>query len=73
MNGPAPRLRRIVVLGTLPLLAVVSACGSSGSTNGEASKSARQIFSDSERATEAASSVHVSGRITSGSDRISLS
>jgi hypothetical protein len=53
-------------------MALLSACGSSSSTNSEANKSAEQIFSDAKSATESASSVHISGRVTSGSDEVGL-
>jgi hypothetical protein len=72
MHKPMPRVFRLLALGTLSTMAILTGCSSSSSTNGEASKSAHQIFSDSERATESVSSVHVSGRFTSGSDKVSL-
>jgi hypothetical protein len=72
MNGPAPRLLRLLVLGTLSTMAVLAACSSPTSSNGEASKSARQIYSDAERATESALSVHISGLVTSGGAKIGL-
>ena len=69
MPGPPPRLVRFLVPVLLSATAVLAGCGSSA---GEASKSAAQIFSDAQRATETASSVHVSGRVTSGGDQIDL-
>jgi hypothetical protein len=54
------------------MMAILAGCGSSSPTTGEASKSARQIFSDAEKATESAPSVHISGGITSGSDHVRL-
>ncbi len=54
-------------------MAALSACSSSSSpTSAEAPKSANQIFSDARRATESASSVHIPGRVTSGSDKVGL-
>jgi hypothetical protein len=70
MNGPAKPLVRLLLLGTLSTMAVLSACGSSN--NGEASKSASKIYADAKKATESASSVHISGRFHSGSDKIGL-
>jgi hypothetical protein len=72
MTASSTRLVRLLVLGALGTLTFLSACGSSSPTNGVASKSAVQIYSDAKSATEAASSVHISGRITSGSDKIGL-
>jgi hypothetical protein len=63
----------LLVLIVLSTMAALSACSSSSnSTSGEASKSATQIFSDAKRATESASSVHISGRVTSGTDKVDL-
>lgn len=56
----------------LATMAFLSACGTSSSNNGEASKSANQIFSDAKSATESTSSVHISGRVRSGSDNVNL-
>jgi hypothetical protein len=53
-------------------MAFLAACGSSGTTSGEAAKSASQIFSDAKRATESASSVHISGQINTSSDKVVL-
>lgn len=72
MAGSSTRLARLLLLGTVSTMAFLSACGSSGSTNGEASKSADQIYADAKIATESASSVHVSGRIMSGSETLGL-
>ncbi|HXQ61813.1 MAG TPA: hypothetical protein VN796_05720 [Acidimicrobiales bacterium] len=72
MTASSTRPVRLLVLGMLGIMAFLAACGSSNPTNGEASKSAVQIFSDAKSATESASSVHISGRITSGSDKVGL-
>jgi hypothetical protein len=71
MHQPLTPVFRLLVLGILATMAVLTGCSSS-STNGEASKSAHQIFSDAERATESASSVHISGRFISGGDNVNL-
>jgi len=63
----------LLLLSVLSAVVTLSACGSSSnSSNGEASKSANQIFSDAKRSTESASSVHIAGRVTSGTDNIVL-
>ena len=72
MHAPMTRGLRLLALGALSTTAFLAGCGSSGPTSGEASKSARQIFTDAERATESASSVHISGGVVSGSDNIHL-
>jgi hypothetical protein len=69
MHNPWPRVVPLLVLGVLLTMAVLTGCSS---TNGEASKSAHQIFSDAERATESASSVHISGGFRSGGDNVRL-
>lgn len=70
MNRPATPLVRLLLLGMLSTMAVLAGCSSSG--NGEASKSASKILSDAERATQSASSVHVSGRFRSNGDTIAI-
>jgi hypothetical protein len=60
-------------LGVLPTMAALAGCSSSSSpASGEASKSASQIFSDAQQATQSVSSIHVFGRITSGADKIGV-
>ena len=70
MNAAATPLVRLLVLGALSTMAVLCACGSSN--NGEASKSASKIYADAEKATASASSVHISGRFSSGGDKIGI-
>jgi hypothetical protein len=61
------RLRSLSL--TVSLLALASpalvGCGSSGSGNGIESKSAAEIVSEAKQAADGASSVHVSGSVTS--------
>lgn len=75
MTGPSPGKARVLALGLLSIGAIFSACSSTSSssdTNGESTKSPSQIFTDAKHATSSASSVHISGDITSGSDNIAL-
>ena len=75
MARPSSRVVRLLVLGLLSTMAGLSACGSSSgskATSGESSKSANQIFADAKKATGGASSVHIFGHITSGSDKTDL-
>lgn len=60
-----------VSLLILALCALVG-CGGSSSSNGIASKSATQILSESKAAAVGASSVHVSGSITTGSVPVTI-
>ena len=63
--------RLIVLLGTL-LALVIAGCGSSSSGNGVASKSASEILAASKAAADGASSVHVTGTLTSKGTAITL-
>ena len=49
-----------------------SGSGGSGASNGEAAKTATQILADAQKATAAASSVHIAGSFKSGSDNVAL-
>ena len=49
-----------------------SGSGGSGASNGEAAKTATQILADAQKATGAASSVHIAGSFKSGSDTVAL-
>jgi hypothetical protein len=64
------------ILSTAALLLVVpgvlAGCGKSSSSNSIASKSAEEIVSESKAAADTASSVHVSGSLTSGGSPITL-
>lgn len=62
--------RALALVGGALLL--LGGCGSSGSENGLASKSAAEIITAAGRATEAASSVHVVGRQSAGSMPVTL-
>jgi hypothetical protein len=73
MNRTTSPISRALALTALSSIAVLAGCGSSGpASNGEAAKPATQVFSDAQKATAAASSVHVVGHITSGGKPISL-
>src|SRR5690348_11877670 len=66
---------RVLALSLLSTGAFLSACSSASSssdTNGESAKAPSQIFADAKHATSSASSVHISGDITSGSSNIAL-
>jgi hypothetical protein len=66
------RLSRSLGLCVVSATAFLSACGSgspAAAGNGEAAKSATTIFADAEHATASASSVHIVGRITTGSTK----
>jgi hypothetical protein len=67
------RLRPPIYTGSLVLLmALPAGCGSSSSSNSIASKSAAEIVSESKTAADAASSVHVSGALTSSGSPVTL-
>ncbi len=57
---------------SLLVLAALVGCGKSSSADSVASKSADQILSESKAAADTASSVHVSGSLTSGGSPITL-
>jgi hypothetical protein len=69
---------RKVLAGTLLVVAlVVAGCGGSssskgGNDNGEAAKSGQQVLTDAVNAAEAASSLHMSGQISSDGETIGL-
>lgn len=52
--------------------ALLAGCGGGAKSNGEASKPAAQVVKDAVAAAGAASGVHVSGTIVSGSDHLTL-
>jgi hypothetical protein len=68
------RLRLLPTTSSLLVLAlgVMAGCGGSSSSNNITSKSATQILSESKAAADSASSVHVSGSITSGATPITI-
>jgi hypothetical protein len=59
-------------VGVLLAASALSACGSSASGNGVASKSADQIVAAAKAATKGLKSVHVAGSITSSGTKVSL-
>jgi len=64
---------RLMPAGSVLAAAVLlGACGGGSHSNGEASKPPNQILSDAEQATAAASSVRVSGNITTNGTHIQL-
>ncbi len=66
--------RRLLTAGSLLTLGVaaLSGCGSSSSGNGVAAKSAEQIVAEAKKTADGASSVHVSGSVTSGGSPVTL-
>ena len=67
-------LRRLHLAGALlaTSLPVLTGCGSSSSGNGVATKSAEAIVAEAKTAADSASSVHVSGSVTSNGSPVSL-
>lgn len=69
------RLRSLPAICLLALMTALSAlagCGSSGSGNGVAAKSAEEIVAEAKNAADGASSVHVSGSVNSGGSAVTL-
>jgi hypothetical protein len=61
---------------TIPVLVLaavlLAGCGGGGSSNGEATKPAKQVLADAAKAATSASSLHASGKIDSGGSTILL-
>jgi hypothetical protein len=58
--------------GTALSAMALAACGGGSSSNGEATKSAQQIVTDAQKATQAARSVHISGTVASDGEKVTL-
>ncbi len=66
-------VRSVAFTGAAISLLALGGCGGGGSSeNGIASKSANEILTATGKAADAATSVHVSGQLTSGSERLTL-
>jgi hypothetical protein len=65
-------LTAVPLLAPLLLTAVLAGCGSSSSSNGVADKAPTEILAATKLASDAASTVHVSGSIVSGGSPITL-
>lgn len=68
------RLRSLSLASALLTLVLpaLTGCGSSGSGNGVAAKSAEEIVAEAKNAADSASSVHVSGSVNSGGSPVTL-
>ena len=68
----ARRIIRLAAVATLGVSLLGACGGGSASANGEASKPADQILKDAQAATGSASTVHITGSIDTGGNRVQL-
>ncbi len=63
---------RAAGVATVAVAVLVAGCGGGSSSNGEASKTPKQVVADAQQAISAASSVHVAGKISEGGTALGL-